>query len=136
MRYEGDILLICTTRNAFTLSPASFTPAYLPLQWFLPLNNASLSVVHLGFIPSLVSDDKSHFVISVLHFYLHHYSCFLYVTIYLPLISPCQVRVYSGRGSGQVQTKVDKGQGQGAGQEVSPAGVGDCLDSTAKGNEH
>ena len=37
----------------------------------------------------------------------------------------CQVWVYSGRGSGQVQMKVDEGQGQGAGQEVSPAGVGD-----------
>jgi len=41
----------------------------------------------------------------------------------------CQVRVYSGRGSGQVQMKADEGQGQGAGQEVSPARVGDRLDS-------
>ena len=41
----------------------------------------------------------------------------------------CQVRVYSGKGSGQVRTKADKGQGQGAGQGVSPAGVGDRLDS-------
>jgi len=47
----------------------------------------------------------------------------------------CQVQVYSGRGSGQVWTKADKGQGQGAGQEVSPAGVGDRLDSTTKDNE-
>jgi len=47
----------------------------------------------------------------------------------------CQVRVYSGRGSGQVQTKADEGQGQRAGQEVSPAGVGDRLDSTTKDNE-
>jgi len=51
-------------------------------------------------------------------------------------VEACQVRVYSGRGSGQVQTKTDKGQGQGAGQGVSPAGVGDCLDSTTKDNEH
>jgi len=48
----------------------------------------------------------------------------------------CQVRVYSGRGSSQVRTKADKGQGQGAGQGVSPAGVGDRLDSTTKDNEH
>ena len=27
-------------------------------------------------------------------------------------------------------------RGQGAGQEVSPAGVGDHLDSTTKDNEH
>ena len=47
----------------------------------------------------------------------------------------CQVRVYSGRGSGQVRTKTDEGQGQGAGQEVSPARVGDRLDSMTKGNE-
>jgi len=47
----------------------------------------------------------------------------------------CQVRVYSGRGSGQVRTKADEGQGQGAGQGVSPAGVGDRLDSTTKDNE-
>jgi len=48
----------------------------------------------------------------------------------------CQVRVYSGRGSGQVRTKTDEGQGQGAGQGVSPAGVGDRLDSTTKDNKH
>jgi len=47
----------------------------------------------------------------------------------------CQVRVYSGRGSGQVQMKTDRGQGQGAGQEVSLAGVDDRLDSTTKDNE-
>jgi len=47
----------------------------------------------------------------------------------------CQVRVYSGRGSGQVRTKADGGQGQGAGQEVSPARVDDHLDSTTKDNE-
>jgi len=47
----------------------------------------------------------------------------------------CQVRVYSSRGSSQVRTKTDEGQGQGAGQEVSPAGVGDRLDSMTKGNE-
>ena len=52
-----------------------------------------------------------------------------------PHDSSCQVRVYSGRGSGQVWTKVDEGQGQGAGQEVSPARVGDCLDSTTKDNK-
>jgi len=40
----------------------------------------------------------------------------------------CQVRVYSGRGSGQVRTKADEGREQRAGQEVSPAGVGDRLD--------
>ena len=38
-------------------------------------------------------------------------------------VGSCQVQVYSGRGSSQVRTKADKGQGQGAGQEVSPAGV-------------
>jgi len=48
----------------------------------------------------------------------------------------CQVCVYSSRGSSQVWTKVDKGGEQRAGQEVSPAGVGDCLDSTTKDNEH
>jgi len=47
----------------------------------------------------------------------------------------CQVRVYSGRGSGQVWTKMDEGREQRAGQEVSPAGVGDRLDSTTKDNE-
>ena len=47
----------------------------------------------------------------------------------------CQVWVYSGRGSGQVRMKVDKGQRQGAGQEVSLAGVGDHLDSTTEDNE-
>ena len=47
----------------------------------------------------------------------------------------CQVRVYSGKGSGQVWTKTDGGQGQRAGQEISPAGVGDRLDSTTKDNE-
>jgi len=47
----------------------------------------------------------------------------------------CQVRVYSGRGSGQVWTKADEGQGQEAGQEVSPAGVGDRLDSTTEDNK-
>ena len=41
----------------------------------------------------------------------------------------CQVQVYSGRRSGQVQMKADEGQGQGAGQEVSLARVGDRLDS-------
>jgi len=35
----------------------------------------------------------------------------------------CQVRVYSGRGSGQVRTKADEGEGQRAGQGISPAGV-------------
>jgi len=54
----------------------------------------------------------------------------------MSLNGECQVRVYSGRGSGQVRTKADKGQGQGAGQGVSPAGVGDRLDSTTKDNEH
>ena len=44
----------------------------------------------------------------------------------------CQVQVYSGRGSGQVRMKMDKGGGQRAGQEVSPAGVGDCLDSMTR----
>ena len=38
--------------------------------------------------------------------------------------------------SGQKRTKADKGQGQGAGQGVSLAGVGDRLDSTTKNNEH
>ena len=47
----------------------------------------------------------------------------------------CQVRVYSGKGSGQVRTETDGGQGQKAGQEISPAGVGDRLDSTTKDNE-
>ena len=35
----------------------------------------------------------------------------------------CQVRVYSSRGSGQVRTKADEGEGQRAGQGISPAGV-------------
>jgi len=48
----------------------------------------------------------------------------------------CQVWVYSGRGSGQVQTKMDEGRGQRAGQEVSPAGVGDRLDSMTKDKKH
>ena len=47
----------------------------------------------------------------------------------------CQVRVYSGRGSGQVWTKADDGGEQRARQEVSPAGVGDHLDSMTKDNE-
>jgi len=38
-------------------------------------------------------------------------------------IDECQVRVYSGRGSGQVQTETDEGEGQRAGQGISPAGV-------------
>ena len=46
-------------------------------------------------------------------------------TIYI-----CQVQVYSSRGSSQVWTKMDKGKGQRAGQDVSPARVGDRLDST------
>ena len=48
----------------------------------------------------------------------------------------CQVWVYSGRGSGQVRMKSDEGREQRAGQEVSPARVGDHLDSTTKDNEH
>jgi len=47
----------------------------------------------------------------------------------------CQVRVYSGKGSGQVRTETDEGQGQRAGQEISLAGVGDRLDSTTKDNK-
>jgi len=47
----------------------------------------------------------------------------------------CQVRVYSGKGSGQVRTETDEGRGQRAGQEISLAGVGDRLDSTTKDNE-
>ena len=47
----------------------------------------------------------------------------------------CQVRVYSGRGSGQVRMKTDEGREQRAGQEISPAGVGDRLDSTTKDNK-
>jgi len=35
----------------------------------------------------------------------------------------CQVRVYSGKGSGQVRTETDEGEGQRAGQGISPAGV-------------
>jgi len=50
-------------------------------------------------------------------------------------VANCQVRVYSGRESGQVWTKADEGREQRAGQEVSPAGVGDCVDSTTKDNE-
>jgi len=67
----------------------------------------------------------------------------LYHIISLPLLFHirlwtwwwCQVRVYSGKGSGQVRTETDEGQGQRAGQEISPAGVGDRLDSTTKDNE-
>ena len=51
------------------------------------------------------------------------------------IMASCQVRVYSGRGSGQVRTKADEGREQRAGQEVSPAGVGDRLDSMTKDNE-
>ena len=40
-----------------------------------------------------------------------------------PKEGDCQVRVYSGRGSGQVQTETDEGEGQRAGQGISPAGV-------------
>ena len=47
----------------------------------------------------------------------------------------CQVRVYSGKGSGQVRTETDEGREQRAGQEVSPARVGDRMDSTTKDNE-
>jgi len=50
-------------------------------------------------------------------------------------LGACQVRVYSGRGSGQVWTKSDEGREQRVGQEISPAGVGDRLDSTTKDNE-
>ena len=35
----------------------------------------------------------------------------------------CQVQVYSSRGSSQVRTKADEGEGQRAGQGISPAGV-------------
>ena len=35
----------------------------------------------------------------------------------------CQVRVYSGRGSGQVRTKTDEGRGQRFGQRLARAGV-------------
>jgi len=51
------------------------------------------------------------------------------------LLGSCQVRVYSGKGSGQVWTETDEGREQRAGQEVSPAGVGDRVDSTTKDNE-
>ena len=54
---------------------------------------------------------------------------------WLYLMGQCQVWVYSGRGSGQVQTKVNNGGEQRAGQEVSLAGVGDYLDSTTKDNK-
>jgi len=47
----------------------------------------------------------------------------------------CQVQVYSGRRSGQVRMEMDEGRGQRAGQEISPAGVGDRLDSMTKDNE-
>ena len=47
----------------------------------------------------------------------------------------CQVWVYSGKGSGQVRMETDEGREQRAGQEVSPAGVGDRVDSTTKDNE-
>jgi len=47
----------------------------------------------------------------------------------------CQVWVYSGKGSSQVRTETDEERGQRAGQEISPAGVGDRLDSTTKDNE-
>jgi len=38
-------------------------------------------------------------------------------------LEECQVRVYSGRGSGQVRTKANEGEGQRAGQGISPARV-------------
>jgi len=52
---------------------------------------------------------------------------------YFPTV--CQVQVYSGKGSSQVQMETDKGRGQRAGQEISPAGVGDGLDSMTKDNK-
>jgi len=55
--------------------------------------------------------------------------------VYCNSLLGCQVRVYSGKGSSQVRTKTDGGQGQRAGQEISLAGVGDRLDSTTKDNE-
>jgi len=43
---------------------------------------------------------------------------------FLLLMQPrCQVRVYSGRGSGQVRTKTDEGRGQRFGQRLARAGV-------------
>ena len=41
----------------------------------------------------------------------------------LSLLAFCQVRVYSGRGSGQVQMKTDEGRGQRFGQRLAQAGV-------------
>jgi len=38
-------------------------------------------------------------------------------------IGACQVRVYSSRGSSQVQTKTDEGRGQRFGQRLAWAGV-------------
>ena len=47
-----------------------------------------------------------------------------YVVYEIPFTqAECQVQVYSGRGSGQVQTKADEGEGQRAGLGISPAGV-------------
>ena len=64
-------------------------------------------------------------------------SCFArgWVVVDRGTLANCQVRVYSGKGSSQVRTETDEGQGQRAGQEISPAGVGDRLDSTTKDNE-
>jgi len=39
------------------------------------------------------------------------------------LMESCQVQVYSGRGSGQVQTKTDEGRSQRFGQRLAWAGV-------------
>ena len=61
--------------------------------------------------PSSPTSGHSHFSFSPAHFM--HALC----------LGLCQVRVYSGRGSGQVRTKADKGEGQRAGQGISPAGV-------------
>ena len=93
--------------------PAPSVPLVLS-QCILLVSPASRT--YFGCLRSIAKLEKSSLVISVFP-------------------EPCQVWVYSGRGSSQVRMKADKGQGQGAGQEVSPAGVGDRLDSTTKDNK-
>jgi len=95
------------------------------------------SRTYFGHLRSIVKIEKSSLVVSVSP-EPSAYGHFLPDTchVHLPLLFVCQVRVYSGRRSSQVRTKADEGREQRAGQEVSPAGVGDRLDSTTKDNEH
>jgi len=133
------------------------------LQYFAFLSHTIMDVIPLGSSASWqflcewwLLDISSHFslqivflcdrwlwwgsVVLILHIRIIQYWCYLPCSLCQTCLvcdtgHGCQVRVYSGRGSGQVWTKTDEGQGQGAGQGVSPAGVGDRLDSMTKDNQ-